>query len=320
MKFISGRRAAPYSVFIYGPQGAGKTTLAADFPAPVFISGQEGSYEHDVKRYAFDPRTERTYPYTWEEVLGAVQAMKSEADYKTLVIDELQAIELLCAAYVCKADNVKNIGKIGGGFGNGEKALLAEMRNLLKALEDVWATGKHVVLCAHARQGKVPHPDTGDQIQRYEPTLTSANTGDVMGMFFGWVSACLFVSADVDLIEKGTGIAKKYIGSETGRRLARTSGEARWAAKCRYAGVDAVLDIPHLHPMAQFFQQATEGRDLTFMQGKVKRLADEAGGDWPTKVGKWLATPEASELRSLHERVAFLRAQKPEASPAAAAA
>lgn len=310
MKIISGRRKAPMSVFLYGPQGAGKSTAAADFDDPLFLSGQEGSSELDVKRWCFDDKTERTFPLTWDEVLSALAQLKSEKGFKTLVIDELQAIELLCVAHVCATEKVTNIGKIGGGFGKGEAATMAEMRKILKSCEEIHACGKHVVLCSHAKQGKVPRPETGDSYQRYEPSLTSANNADSVGMFVGWCSAVLFIRPEVDLATKGEGVTKKTIGISTGRRVMHTEGEAAWIAKCRYRGVDPVLSLPPHKPMAEFFRQVAEGQDVKAMQAKVKSLADEVGGDWPAKVATWLSTPAANDLVALHERATWFKAQQ----------
>ena len=45
LNIMSGRIAKPQKVVIYGPEGIGKTTLAAQFPDPVFID-TEGSTNH----------------------------------------------------------------------------------------------------------------------------------------------------------------------------------------------------------------------------------------------------------------------------------
>jgi len=316
VKIISGRRAAPFNVFLFGPQGAGKSTCAADFPDPLFLSAQEGSSELDVKRWCFDEKTERTFALTWDEVIDAMTKIKAEKGFKTLVIDELQAIELLCAAHICKRERKASLGEVGGGYGKGEVALLAEMRILLKLAEEVWASGKNVVFCSHSKQGKVPRPESGETYMRYEPALTTVNNADVSGMFVGWVSACLFLRPEVSTAVKGEKATAKTIGVSTGRRIMATEGEAAWVAKCRYKGVDAVIEVPSVKPMADFFKQVEDGRSVDAMKARVKDLADKAGGDWPAMVGKWLGTNAANDLAALHERASLLKDQVPAAAAA----
>ncbi len=301
------------SVFLYGPQGAGKSSCAADFPDPLFLSGQEGSSELDIdKRWCFDDKSGRTFAFSWDEILHALAQIKNGNGFKTLVIDELQAIELLCAAHVCAQEKpvASSLGKIGGGFGKGEVALMAEMRKLLKAVEEIWSQGKHVVFCAHAKQGKVPRPETGETYQRYEPALVSVNNTDIVGMFVGWCNAVLFLRPEVEVASKGEGFAKKTIGVSTGRRVLHTEGEAALIAKCRYRGVDPVIEVPRAKPMGEFFRQVAEGQSVEAMQKRVKSLAEQVGGDWPSKVSTWLATPAANDLSALHERAAWFKAQQ----------
>lgn len=307
VKILSaGRKAAPFSVFIYGPQGAGKSTAAADFPDPLFLSGSEGSSELDVKRVAFDG--ERTGAQSWDEVLSSVVALKATNGFKTLVIDELQAIELLCAAAVCRREKVDSLGKVGGGFGKGEVALLAEMRLLLKAAEDIHSAGKHVVFCCHSKQGKVPRPETGDTFIRYEPALTSVNNADIGGMFVGWANAVLFIRPDIAVAKVGDGFNKKTIGVSSGERHMHTEGEAAWVAKCRYRGVDPVIVLPATHPMAPFFGQVAEGQSVEKMQAKVKCLAEQVGGDAAVNAAAFFKSSAANDLTALHEAARNLKA------------
>jgi hypothetical protein len=53
----TGRRARPFWVHLYGPEGVGKTSFAADAPAPVFIDIEGGTFEKDVARFTFDETT-----------------------------------------------------------------------------------------------------------------------------------------------------------------------------------------------------------------------------------------------------------------------
>lgn len=46
----SGVQRKPYKVVIYGPEGIGKTLLAKDFPAPLFIDTENSTRSYNVRR------------------------------------------------------------------------------------------------------------------------------------------------------------------------------------------------------------------------------------------------------------------------------
>ena len=50
MKIITGKIASPKKVLIYGPEGIGKSTFAAQFPEPVFIDTEGSTKDMDVAR------------------------------------------------------------------------------------------------------------------------------------------------------------------------------------------------------------------------------------------------------------------------------
>ena len=80
LKIIPGKLGGAMKVVIYGPEGIGKSTLAAKFPRPLFID-TEGSTRHmDVQR------TER--PTSWAMLLELVRCIKADPGLcSTLVID-----------------------------------------------------------------------------------------------------------------------------------------------------------------------------------------------------------------------------------------
>ncbi len=54
----NGKIPRPQKVVIYGAEGVGKTTLAAQFPDPLFIDTESGTAHMDVRRI--------DRPATWE--------------------------------------------------------------------------------------------------------------------------------------------------------------------------------------------------------------------------------------------------------------
>lgn len=64
-----GVQQRPQRVIIYGPEGVGKSTLAAGLPAPVLLDTEQGSSHIDVAR--LDCRS-------YEDVLNAIESLRTE--------------------------------------------------------------------------------------------------------------------------------------------------------------------------------------------------------------------------------------------------
>jgi hypothetical protein len=89
----------------------GKTSLAAEFPDPVFLQVEEGT-PGDLELTSFGQLT------TFDAVLEAFTALiVEEHDYKTVVIDSLDAIEPLVWAEACRRNGWQNIEAPGYGKG-----------------------------------------------------------------------------------------------------------------------------------------------------------------------------------------------------------
>lgn len=309
---IQGARKAPPRIFVYGPSGVGKTTFAAESQDPCFISAEAGHSEMDVKSYVFAKSNgrERVHAVTWEEMLKACsdKDLLGEKGGRTMVFDGFGAMESLCASFVCKRERWTDIGS--PGFGNGEKALLAEMGKLLAAIEEMWSAGKAIILVAHEKLEKIKNPE-GSEYQRHAPALTTANNADVAGKVIGWCDAVLFARPEIEIAE----INKRAIGVSTGRHILHTQGAAGFVAKCRYGNVDAVLDLS----FPTFWGQVEEGQSVERMRAKVEKMAAKCDPETAKRVAAWLATPDAQRIKSLLRSAERLKAAS-EAAPATAAA
>ena len=72
MNITRGRKKSAKKIVIYGPSGIGKSTLAAQFPDPLFIDTEDSTVELDVAR--FDK------PSSWEMLLQPVQYVQTNPD------------------------------------------------------------------------------------------------------------------------------------------------------------------------------------------------------------------------------------------------
>ena len=68
LQILTGRIARPQKAVIFGPEGIGKSTLAAQFPAPVFLDTESGTHHLDVARLPA--------PKSWDDVIKAVAALR----------------------------------------------------------------------------------------------------------------------------------------------------------------------------------------------------------------------------------------------------
>jgi hypothetical protein len=151
LKSISKNIAKPPRVAIYGPPGIGKTTFAAGAPNPVFILTEEGLGDLEVSHFPVCT--------SFEEVLECLATLgKEDHDFKTVVIDSLDALELMVWASTCKRLNVPSIET--PGYGRGYIEAQSEWRMLfsyITALRD--EKGLTAILIAHSAYVHVEDPE-----------------------------------------------------------------------------------------------------------------------------------------------------------------
>ena len=77
LKIERGRRQTPARVVLYGTEGIGKSTLAAEFPAPLVLDTEEGTHHLDVARVSVG---------TWEALRQAVAVSPDNIPLLLLVL------------------------------------------------------------------------------------------------------------------------------------------------------------------------------------------------------------------------------------------
>ena len=107
----------PPRILIYGPAGIGKTTLASEFPEPVFLQIEDGT-PGDVDMVSFGHLT------SYREVMQALWSLAhDEHPFRTVVLDSITAFQRLVFAEACergdergnKKNNIEDFG-FGKGY------------------------------------------------------------------------------------------------------------------------------------------------------------------------------------------------------------
>jgi len=217
MNITKGKKTIPYKVVIYGPEGIGKSTMASQFPAPVYIDTEGSTARMDVER--FDT------PNTLDDVLSDLdQLYKEDHGYKTLVIDTMDKLELMINDKVCQEQNVTGIEAIG--YGKGYTFASEKVNKLLAKLDALrMSKGMNIVIICHGQMRKFEQPDEMGAYDRWELKLSKK----VAPMIKEWADMVLFANYKTYVIKTETGSKK----AQGGKRVMYTTHNPAWDAKNR---------------------------------------------------------------------------------------
>lgn len=232
MKIIKGKLPCAKKVVVYGPEGIGKSTFAAQFPDPVFIDTEGSTKSMDVARFE--------KPTSWQMLLDQIRYVKSTPGVcKTLVIDTVDWAEQMCVADLCARHGKKGIEDFG--YGNGYVYAKEEFGRLLNALEEVVEAGINVALTAHAHIKTFNLPDEMGSYDRWEMKLGKKTNSQTAPLVKEWADMVLFVNYKTMVYNvDGKGAEKGKNKAQGGKRVMYTSHHPCWDAKNRYGLGDEV--------------------------------------------------------------------------------
>ena len=251
MNIIEGRVKRPYKIVIYGPEGIGKSTMASKAEDALFIDLEAGTDQMNVKRVGS--------PRTWEELITTVKEIAGMPDIcKSVVIDTADRCEVLCAQYICRRQNIPSIESLG--YGKGYTILQEQFQKLLNALDTVIASGKNVIVAAHAKMRKQELPDEAGAFDRWEMKLTR----QVAPLLKEWTDALLFLNYKTFVVTTADDTRK----AQGGRRVIYTSHHPCWDAKNRHElpevlNLDAAGVAELYKRLDGFVKEKKEGKDMS---------------------------------------------------------
>lgn len=177
----------PPIVTLYGGAKTGKTTLASEFPAPLYVRTGEGERAPaGVTMKSFGVSE------SYADVLDQVAWMlETEHDRRTFVLDALDGLELLIRAEACHRNGWRDIEE--PGYGRGYAAEFAIWHEFIKEMLKLKKAGFYVVLISHVKVKTEPGVTT-DSYPRYRLNLRDdaggaiADNSDLIGFIHQRVS------------------------------------------------------------------------------------------------------------------------------------
>lgn len=192
-------------IMFYSEAGEGKTTLAAQFPDPMFIvtSGEQGinlykqnNVVTNIPVVPLEPLFEHSlipaggHP-GWIKCLKTMERFAdAEHQYKTLVIDSVSGLQDLCfqhgASMLFNGDmDGKDFCDYYRGYTKSAECFWAGQ--FIPACLQIVAKGYNVILIAHSTYKPVPNP-TGPDFDQHRPalykTIFEYTKKDLHGMFY----------------------------------------------------------------------------------------------------------------------------------------
>jgi len=227
-KIKTGKQPSPPRILLYGTEGIGKSTFAAEAPNPIFIPTEDGLNEINCASFPMAKK--------YSDVESYLSALAIEQhDYQTIIIDSCDWLEQLIWDELCRLSGASSIEKVDGGYSRGYTAALGFWRQVVEAL-DALRTERHMatILIAHSRVERFEDPES-NAYDRYTPRMHKHATA----LLTEWSDAVLFATRRFRTESEKLGFGKERniavgLGNDGGERLIRTVGGPSCIAKNRY--------------------------------------------------------------------------------------
>lgn len=224
----------PQKIVAYGVQGIGKTTFGATFESPILLPIEEGAAAIEVESFPLVSQ--------WQSadgspsIIGAIEALHGDHNYKTLVVDSLDWLEPLVWQAVCEAHGKSSIEDFG--YGKGYVEAQKWWTHFMQGLDSLRRTkGMDIVLLAHSEIKRHEPPDS-DPYDRYQLRLHRK----AFALWQEWADLVLFLNYRVNIKKDDKGFGNERTrGVGTGERVIFTSERPAYDAKNRWKLPEEIL-------------------------------------------------------------------------------
>lgn len=210
---------------LVGVEGVGKTGFGVEATGSVILPAEEGLLPYP--NAAAFPR-----PETWDDVRAVFQSLLTEKhDYKTLVVDTLDAVEVLLCKHVCAQNRWPNMNALD--YMNCWLANLDPWREFINDCHRLRKErGMEVGLIAHAQVKAFRNP-SGADYDTYAPKLEKR----AIPLFREQVNAMLFATFEETVVKgkKEAAVGDKGKVVITGQRIILTERRNGWEGKNRWS-------------------------------------------------------------------------------------
>ncbi len=231
----------PARCIFYGPEGVGKTTLASQFPEPIFLQFEDGAGDLEIAS-ATDGALITKYAQVVEIIEGL---LTQEHPFETIVLDSLDWMEPVIFAETCVRNGYRTINTDSNGkpnYNQGFPEAAKVWKELTEGLELLRSRkGMNIVCLAHAKAAKVEPPDA-PKYERYSIKLQDRGEE----ILVEWADIIGFMTPGRTVVEadKNKGERKNKVHG-TGRMMAYfDSGRPQYVAKGRYRNFPTELVLP----------------------------------------------------------------------------
>lgn len=224
----SKSRVEPPIILVHGVAGIGKTTLASQFPNPIFAWTEKGAGVLDV--------VGTPILTTYDDMIDVLSSLYSEDhEFKTLVVDSVDWFEPLVWAKACELNKWNTIED--PGYGKGFAAALELWKQYLdglSALRD--QKGMTIVQIAHTDIRRHDPPES-EPYDRYVLKLHKGASAKLMEH----ADCIFFANYRISTVKSDVGFKKtvtRAVGS--GERVLHTVERPAFIAKNRYSMPDSL--------------------------------------------------------------------------------
>lgn len=230
---VKKRADKPPRMVIYGVPGVGKTTLAAEFPSPIFLQTEEGAGALELTTFQAEPF--RSFAEVEEAI---VLLFEGEHAFRTVVIDSLDWLEPLVWAEACRRNGWASIEE--PGYGKGYIETDAVWRHLLKGLDALRQhRGMNVVMLAHEQIKTFADPER-ESYDTYQLRL-HRRAADILTEFADVIG---FMNFSISIEKEKAGFKATAKAKGSGQRMLHLSQRPSFVAKNRYGMPDSIMINP----------------------------------------------------------------------------